>query len=273
MRWTLALLLIFSRARAADSVGVVIDRAQTLAAAKKRGEATAMLRRALDANTPRAQRARLREALGQVARVFFTDQGQRAFETGQAELFENPDAAAVRLRDALTHEDGNVVVRLTLAKFYLLKQNCAAARAEITGVRAMNPEDADAAALELRAMACDHAYNGMREKVRALPPLGRWQTAFVNYVQARAWLHEGAGPRAAEALARVNVDFPRFPEAYYYAARAEGARGAGEDALRKYVGLCRGITGRDRREFALEPRACARLKEAEDELANKSSDL
>ena len=273
MRFALTLFFTLTTAGAADPVAVTIERAQGLAISKNRVDAAALLRRALESNPSRAARTRLREALGQVSRVFFTDKGQRAFETGQTVLFETPDLAAARLREAVALENGNILVRLTLAKYYLLKQDCAAARTEVAASRAMNPDDGDGAALELRTTLCDHEFEGMRDKVRALPPLSKWQETFVLFVQARAWLHQGLNGRAGDALARVIAEAPRFPEARFYLARAQSGRGGGEESLRKYVNLCKALTERDRREFALEPRVCVNQKEAEVEMAKKAVDL
>jgi len=261
-------------AGAGDPVTATIEQAQSYALKKNRDEAAALLRRAIDVTASRTARVRLRETLHQIARVFFTDQGQRAFETGQTILFENPDAALIRLREAAALENGNLSVRLALIKVYLLKQDCAAARSEVVSARALDPADGDGFALEARAFACDHQPLLHHDVTAAPSSLTRWQEQFVAYVHARESLHQGSPARAAESLARVAAEFPRFPEARFYLARAEAAAGGGgEDALRKYVGLCKVITGRDRREYGLEPRVCSHQKEAEDELAKKPVDL
>jgi hypothetical protein len=265
--------LICALLHAADPTAVAIARAQDAAIRKDRAQASSILREALQHTGSRTARQRIGEALAQVTRIFFTDQGQRAFETGQTALQDSPEAALPAFREALRLEDGNVAVRLGLARYHLVRQDCAAAASEVAEARRLDPLDGDAAALDLRVMICQHSFTGLREKVRRLPPLTKWQSSFVAYVQAREMLEQGANRRAAEALGRVVADFPRFPEARFYLSRADATRASGEDSLRRYVALCRSFTGRDRREFALEPRACVHQKEAEDELAKKPAEF
>lgn len=267
----IAALFFLSSVRAADTATAAIEQAQTLALKKNRVEACTVLKRAISIQPAGATRTRMRDTLNELSRVFFTDKGQRAFEAGQSVLFENPDVALAQLREALRLEDGNVVVRTTLAKAYLQRNDCAAAQTELNAARELNPGDGDAAALDLRALVCQKNWELMRLRAKALPPLDAWQTSFVLYVQAQDWLQLGLATKANEALTKITTEFPKFPEPRYYLARAEGARG--DSNLRKYVSLCRALTARDRRAFALEPRTCTKQKEAEDELAKKSIDL
>ena len=271
----LATLVFLHRLCVADPAATAIERAQEHTLKKDRARASLVLRRAIEAAPSRAARARLGEALAQITRIFFTDRGQQEFESGQTALFETPAAALVHLTEALRHEDGNVAVRLAIARYYLLAQDCSNAATEVAAARQSNPIDGEAAALELRVAICrESAAVDLRDKVRRLPPLDKWQNGFVTYVQARELLRQGLSARAADALGRVVAEFPRFPEARFYLGRAEAARGTGGDeSLRKYVSLCKGFTGRDRREFALEPRVCLHRKEAEDELAKRSTEL
>ena len=47
----------------------------------------------------------LQEALKGLAEIFFTDQGQRLFETGQSQAYETADSALARFHEALDLED------------------------------------------------------------------------------------------------------------------------------------------------------------------------
>lgn len=267
---------LFSLALALDpgnGAGIsVIEQAQALALKKNRTEACAVLKRALATSSAPAARAKLKEALQQISRVPFTDKGQRNFEGGQAVLFENPELALTQFKDALTLEDGNVAVRLGLARVYVIRNDLDAARTELKLARELNPYDSEVALLDARAMVGQKNFELSRERLKGVPAADRWQEAFASYLQAQDYLQQGQGARAAEILNRVIGEAPKFPEAHYYLARADRPRAA-ESHLRHYVGLCRTLTARDRRTFALEPRLCANQKEAEDELAKKSVDM
>ena len=268
--WILSAL--FSFALALDPGPSAIEQAQALALKKNRIEACAILKRALAASSNPSARARLRDVLAKISRLPFTDKGQRAFESGQAVLFENPDLALTQLKDALALEDGNLGVRVALAEVYILKNDLVAARTELKAARELNPHDAEVALLDVRALLGQKNFELARERLKSVPTLDRWQEHFVLYAQAQDYLQQGLNARAVDALNRVVAEFPKFPEARYYLARAERPR-AGEAHLRRYVSLCQALTARDRRTFALEPHACANQKEAEDELAKKSVDL
>src|SRR5688572_1676505 len=104
-------LALILRVVAVDPVTSAIEQAQALAVKKNRVEATATLQRAILA-TPSVTKSRgkLSETLTRLAKVFFTDKGQKALESGQATMWETPDIALTHFRSALALEDGNVLV-------------------------------------------------------------------------------------------------------------------------------------------------------------------
>lgn len=262
------LLLTLQLATALDATQTAIEHAQGLALRKNRQEACASLREAI-AQQPKAK-VKLIEALQQIAKVFFTDKGQKAFEAGQSLMFENPDMALAQLREALAQEDGNQAVLTTIAKIQLAKQDCGGAESTLEKARALNPYASEPAVLELRTLACQKNFDGLKERARLLPPLDKWEEQYVQYLSAQA----SAPKKAFELLARLTEERPEFPEAYLQLARAGQALArADEPYLSKYISLCKAVTTKERKRFSIEPRLCASLKEAEDELAKKSADL
>lgn len=262
------LLLTLQLATALDATQTAIEHAQGLALRKNRQEACASLREAI-AQQPKAK-ARLTEALQQIAKVFFTDKGQKAFEAGQSLMFDNPDMALTQLKEALAQEDGNQAVLTAIAKVQLAKQDCGGAEATLKEARQLNPLASEPAVLELRTLACQKNFEALKERARNLPTLDKWEEQYVQFLGAQA----GPPRKALETLARLTQERPDFPEAYLQLARAEQALARGDEgALTKYVSLCKAVTAKERKRFSLEPRLCANLKEAEDELAKKSVDL
>lgn len=270
------LLLIALNVQALDTTAASVEQAQTLALKKNRKDACATLVRALNALPAPAKGARtkLTDALQQLSKVFFTDKGQRTFESGQSQMFENPEVALAQLKEALAIEDDNIVILNSLAKIQLVKQDCDGAAASLARARALNPLAGETAVLSLRTLLCQNNITEMRDRAKALPTLEKWEDQFVRYLMAQESLQAGSAKKAFDSLSRVAEEQPQFPETYFYLARANSEMERdNEPQLQKYISLCKAVTAKERKRFSLEPRLCAHLKEAQDELAGKSTDL
>ena len=259
---------------ALDAVGAAIEQAQGLAVKKNRAEACATLQRAIAANSPSAKaRGKLIESLNHISRVFFTDKGQKSFEAAQAMMWETPDLALRELQAALKLEDGNLQVLDNIARVQIARSECDAALKSTESARALNPFAADSALLEMRALVCLGNFDSLREKAASLPPADRWQTAFSQYMLAQDAMKSQDWRKAHDALVKIGEEFPAFPEAFFLLSRTgvELEKDT-EPWLEKYVSLCKAVTPREKKRFGLEPRLCANLKEAEDELARKEKE-
>ena len=275
LKMTLALVTA-QAAPGPDPVTVAIDQAQGMALKRDRRAACDRLRTALNDTplTAKASRARLLEALSQLDKVFFTDKGQKDYEAGQVLMFENPDLALSKFRAALTVEDGNLSVLVNMAKSQLVKQDCDGAASSISQARGLNPFAAEPALLELRVLVCQKRFADLHDKAKQVPGLEKWEDQYLQYLLALNHLEQNNSRRAFEVLAKVTEEQPAFPEPYFYLARAGLSLNKDNQTwLRKYVTLCQKVPAKDRRRFSLEPRLCANLKEAEDELAKKATDL
>lgn len=270
----LPLILIFSAgARAIDPVTTAIEQAQALALKKNRTEACAILSRTwtdLPANSK--SRAKVAEALNQISKMFFTDKGQKIFEAGQASMWETPDMALAQFKEALALEDQNIQVLNNVARIQIMKQDCGAAVASLQTARKVNPVSGESAVLELRALSCKQNFEVLREKSKALPALDKWEESYVQYLLAADALQQKSFKRAFDALFKLTEENPQFPESYMLLGKAADEMSKDpEPFLQKYVSLCKAATVREKKKFALEPRLCSNLKEAEDELAKKKT--
>lgn len=274
--WLLLTLFLSAQGQTGPSADTAIEHAQSLALKKNRKDACAGLKEALSSTPAPAKnaRARLTEALSQLSKVFFTDKGQKAFEAGQSLMFENPDRAMAQFRESLALEDNNVIVLAAMAKTQLMKQDCDGALATLEQARALNPAASEPAVLELRTRTCKQQFLGLREKSKQLPALDKWEEQYVQYLLAQELLEEKAAKKAFDVLAKVADEQPQFPETYFWLAKAgQELNKDNEPWLHKYISLCKAVTSKERKRFSLEPRLCAGMKDAEDELAKKSADL
>lgn len=259
---------------ATDPVLSAVEQAQSLALKKNRKEACAVLNRCFAATPAQARgRAKLIETLNQISKVFFTDKGQQLFESGQVNLFENPDLALTQLREAEHLEDENILVLAHLARAQIIKGDCDSALVSLELARSLNPHAVEPAVLELRALICAKRYDIFREKIKSAPSTEKWDSAFAQFLQGQEHIRLNSTHKAFEILNRVTEEFPQFPEAYYYLAKAGESLEKDTSAwLQKYSTLCKGLTLRDRKKFLYEPQLCGRVKEVDDELATKKTD-
>lgn len=268
----LLISLLISSLWAADPVTTAIEQAQSAALKKNRAEATSILNKAIEAAAPPLRgRAKLIEAETSIAKMFFTDKGQRLYESGQSAMYDAPDTALNQFKESLNLEDNNILVLNNIARVYLLKQDCASALTSVQRARALYLYAPESAVLELRALLCQKNFEVFREKLKLLPSLEKGQEIYVQFFSAQDFLQQKMWRKATEILTKVSEEDPKFPETYYYLAKAgiELSRDV-EPWQSKYISLCKGLTVRERRRYSLEPQLCTQVKEVEDALSKKA---
>jgi tetratricopeptide (TPR) repeat protein len=268
----LLIISLIANLWAADPITTAIEQAQNLALQKKRQEALKVLNKAIEnAAPPLRGRGKLVETQISIGKVFFTDKGQRLFESAQSSMYDNPDAALNQYKEALALEDNNILVLDNIARVQLGKQDCAAAATTLQAARALYPYAPEPAILELRTLLCQKNFEAFREKNRVLPALEKGQDSFVQYFVAQDLLQQKMWRKATEILTRVSEEEPKFPEPYYYLVKAGVELGRDtEPWAQKYLSLCKGMTLRERKRFSLEPQICTNAKEIEDAIAKKT---
>ena len=251
-----------------------LEMAQALILKKQRQPACAKLQEIISSLPPSAKpmRAKMVAALNQFSKMFFTDQGQKAFEAGQSLMFENPDLAMGQYRDVLgsgrksngTHEHGQDLPYETGLRWR--------ARGAGKGAPGKSFGRGTSAARDTR-FNCQQHYEMIHDKVKALPAMDKWEEQYLQFLLAQDYLQSKSVKKALEVLTHLAEDQPQFPETYFYLSRAGTELNRDTDAwLHKYVSLCKALSGKERRRFSLEPRLCMNLKEVEDDLVKKNTD-
>lgn len=221
-----------------------------------------------------SSRQKLIDALNGISSVFFTDKGQKLYESGQSIMFDTPDVALGQFREALQLEDGNVQILSNIARLQLAKQDCDGALATLAQARAMSPYAGEPAVLELRTFICQRKFELVREKVKALPALDKNQEYFVQYALAQDFGQQKMWKKSFDTFLKLSETDPKFPEIYYHLSKVGVEAGREVDGFsERYVSLCKGLTPKDRKRYNLEPALCANLKEVEDELAKKNGEI
>ena len=256
---------------ASDPVSTAIEQAQAAAVRKNRLEAVTILNKAIAAAAPPLRgRVKLIETENAIAKIFFTDKGQRLFEAGQSSMYDSPDTAMNQYREALNLEDNNILVLINIARLQMIKQDCAGAQVTLAKARSLYAYAPDAALLELRTVICQKNFEVFREKLKSLPALEKGQEMYLQYFNAQDLLQQKMWRRASEILQKVSDEDPKFPEPYIYLAKAGEELGRDVEAFQtKYVSLCKNVSLRDRKRYAMEPLLCAQAKEVENALSQK----
>lgn len=258
---------------AIDPTGNAVEQAQALAMKKNRKEACAILVNAIETSPPKSK-AKLVDALNNIAKIFFTDNGQKLYELGQSTMFDSPDLALTHFQQALAVEDSNVAILNSVARVHLSKQDCGAAELVLQQARDINPYFGESAILQLRTFVCQQKFETLREKIKLLPVIDKTSEPYVQYFNGIDLQQLKMWRKSLDTLLKVAEAEPQFPETYYYLSRAGLEIGREvEPWQRKYVTLCKGLTIRERKRFGLEPRLCPHVKEVEDELAKKNSEI
>lgn len=264
--------LFFSvMARASDLVQPSIDQAQALALKKNRVEACAILQKTIQALPNGGKgRSKLAESIKHISTVFFTDKGQRQFEAGLAVMWESPDIALEQFKQALELEDQNTLVLSNIARIQIMKQDCEQASVNISAARKLNAFDGDLIVLDARANTCLGKYEILRDKNKT-QGLDKWQQAMLWQLQAQENLEQKSWRKAHELAQKVAQELPGFPEAQFVLLKAGSELGKDVDeATQRYITLCKAITNKERKQFSLEPRLCASLKDVENEFGKKT---
>jgi tetratricopeptide (TPR) repeat protein len=252
-----------------------IEAAQTKALAHQRKEASAILIAAIeDAKAQPKLKAKLTESLEAIATTFFTDKGQKLFESAQSSMFDAQDVAIKALKEALVLEDNNLLVCLALVRANIAKKEYSAAKANLEMAKLIQPYSPDVVVLSLRLMASQGEVEPLREQLKTFPPLDKTQDIFVKQLLAQDLLDQQMTDKSFELFTKITEMDAAYPEPYYFMAKAGQVLGKEtEDWSRKYVSLCKNVDARTRRKYANEPMLCSHVKEVEDDLAKKTSEM
>lgn len=259
----LLFLPLFAHAAAAPEPwnGVIQD-AQKYAVAKNRKMATGKILNSLKTDKWTGKgRAKLLENLKALSEVFFTDQGQRLFETGQSLAFENQDTAMARFREALGREDGNIMILNAIARLQLGKKDCTGAEQTLHLASDFNPFDPTLKFLQAKTFLCEHKPQDALALLKAEAAL---DDVVSNTTLASAMFEAGAAAEATGLLHKAAAKDGSYPEVHYWIWKV--AEDKDDSQGEKYVALCKNLNLRTRRKYMNEPRLCGQTQEVEDAL-------
>lgn len=229
---------------------------------RKRSEAIEILLKAITTEGANAKNQELKDELNRQASLFFTDEGQRAFELANAIRFSGQQNFMPKYIEALKFEPMNWDVLLNQAIGFLIMKNCKQALEAIGQAQATNPYRFESGYIAIRAQLC------LNEKVT--------DTALRELKPATSDLHYKSALEAqyfefisVSDLAKSSADAAiaadkNYPMGYYWAWRAtkvEPVRAI--FYAQKYLEVCKTITPQIRRAYYLNHDLCIETEAVE----------
>jgi predicted Zn-dependent protease len=242
----------------------VIQEARRFMVAKNRKAATGKLITYLKSDKSAGKgRGKVMESLKTLSEAFFTDQGQRLFETGQSLAFENPELALTSFKEALNLEDANVTVLIAIVRLQLSKKDCMSAEQNLKSAEGINPYNDEIQFFRAKTLLC------LKKPKEALALLKTETTEdpVIGVTVANAMFDNGSVTEAAAMLQRALSKDSSYPEVHYWIWKtAEEKSETTDEQGQKYVALCKNLNLRTRRKYINEPRLCSQTQEVEDAL-------
>lgn len=247
-----------------DSQLPAVILAQKQALNRDRKGATSKLIEAIKQEKQNQQNKRnLQLALKEISETFFTDKGQRLFETGQAALYDNADLAISKFRQSLDVEDGNISVLLGMARGQLMKKDCAATEATLKQASQINPFDENLKPLRAKALLCLNRLDEALELAKTENP----DDAMALTTYAAIYLQNGSKKDFQSLIQKAIAKDGLFPEAHYWLWKTAGdSAEQAEVQGQKYIALCKNLNFRMRQKYFNEPRLCGQTQEVQDAL-------
>jgi tetratricopeptide (TPR) repeat protein len=203
--------------------------------------------------------------------LFFTEKGQKDFETAESMYFSLNDNALTNYKSALEGEDGNLLVLSSLAKYYLAKAECSAAN-DILKLGVVNwPYWLEFKWLGQLVEVC----NQLEPSSEVLEAISKKPDYFIyaQSILAAKLIESGRTKEALNKLAALEKKDSQYPETYFYLFKAQtkDQMGAIEDA-EKYINLCKTVGAKERRKYSLDPWLCKKVEAVQKEIAKIKGD-
>lgn len=209
----------------------------------------------------------------EMAEMFLSDKGQNQYSLAESSWLTKPKDAVEILLPVLKAEDGNLTVARLGARSALRALDCARADVFTQQAELTYPIGADVKLLRLQVQDCLNGNQATAAplKVSNEGDAGEFDAALRLLVVKDA-LRRKDWKAAKTALAAWETQASEDPEFWYWKWRFSAAPGVSRDrsAARKYLGLCRDMTPRRRKNFAMYPELCLHTESVESEL--KSSE-
>lgn len=215
----------------------------------------------------------------EMAEMFLSDKGQNLYSLADSSWLTKPKDAADILLPVLKTEDGNLAVARLGARASLRAMDCARADIFVQQAELTYPIGADVKLMRLQVQDCLNGTNASAPALKVSSE-GDWSEfdSALRLLVVKDAVRRKDLKAARAALVAWETQAAEDPEFWYWKWRLsrEGVRETGPEAsrdrtaARKYLRICRDLTPRRRKNFAMYPELCLYTETVESDL--KSSE-
>jgi len=258
-----------SNSRRTADVERLIKDAENLSLIQDRVQACSLLVRAQKSmNLNAGEAGRLRDKLGKLSRIFYSETSFQSYLAALALLDQNkPKEALDRLGEAAEAEHGNLDVVVAIARAQLKFKNFSAALKAVQEGRALSPHDIPLLQLKLQAQVGLEAWEDALETAVLLGVLDD-KSAQTLKDRGLALFKLGRKNEAEKYLSEAADTEKEFPEPHYWLALAK-EKADPKPYFEKYIAQCQKLTPEDpskllamRKKFERENELCIQVDEA-----------
>ncbi len=265
-------------AHAAPSAAAAkIEKARETVLKGDRSAAIKILKDSIRESNKENLNSEIQQALKEIAEVFLTDKGQNQFSLAESFWLLRPKEAADLLIPLIKLEDGNLAVSRLGARASLRALDCVKAETFQTQAELMLPHSPEVKLLRLQIQDCVNGTSASAPPLK-IPMDADWaeldsgiRQLIVKDSIRRKDLKTARGSIAAwETMTTSAGPATDDPELFYWKWRLSPEATRDRAAGRRYVRLCKEMTPRRRKNFALHPELCLHTETVESDL--KSSE-
>jgi hypothetical protein len=238
---------------------------------KDRAAALKILNEAEKTEKSIKKRNEIRSEARRIAQIFFTNEGQRAYELAETIRYSGQAGYLVKYEEALAKEGSHLGIHLGIASGHLAAKNCTKAAEAATAATDLISDNIEAQFLLWRSQLClnPHEAPAIRLPQDLPAPALAVREALLALAALQRQEFNGAENFARKAI----VADANYPMGYYWLWQVklkEGATTVTEEA-EKYLALCKEVTPESRRKYYLDSDLCFDLVAAQEYLKKAES--
>jgi hypothetical protein len=245
------------QARGAQDL-TVVDKARERLVERDRAGAAQLLIAAINSEKNGDTKIKLLKELKRANTLFFTEEGQRAYELGESVRYSGQEGYLKKYEEAEKSEAGNESVSIGLALAHLSLKNCKKAAAIIEAAKILNPFRSELKILAARAELCNETIGAQEAIAEAETSIEKEFLLYKESISCQRAAIENkieATLRHAKEVQKIDVN---YPQSYYWVWRVQkNQENMGREDAQKYLSLCKNVQPPLRRKYFLEPQLCA----------------
>lgn len=213
------------------------------------------------------KRSEIQAEAKRIAKIFFTNDGQRAFELAESIRYSGQTGYLAKYEEAFAKEGPHAGIYLGMSLGHLVAKNCAKSLEMASAATDLIADMHEAQFLIWRSQLC---MNPKEIPSATLPQDVNGSVAAMRDALLASAALQRQELNGAENLARKSISAdPKYPMGYYWLWQVKLKEGSGNnetEEAEKYLALCKEVTAEVRRKYYLDSDLCFDLVTAQEYL-------